>query len=104
MIERMDVVSRFFDGSEACLGVLDGVCLISPPCNDYRTIAVLIAHYRPFAITSFFGHSDLLCEWKEIVMNDLDELIEEVLDLSYEQKLILLTLLKSLGLSGVEQE
>lgn len=37
-------------------------------------------------------------------MNDLDELIEEVLDLSYEQKLILLTLLKSLGLSGVEQE
>lgn len=37
-------------------------------------------------------------------MNDLDELIAEVLDLSYEQKLILLTLLKSLGLSGVEQE
>lgn len=37
-------------------------------------------------------------------MNDLDELIAEVLDLSYEQKLILLTLLKSLGLSATEQE
>lgn len=36
-------------------------------------------------------------------MNDLDELIEEVLDLSYEQKLILLTLLKSLGPSAPEQ-
>ena len=37
-------------------------------------------------------------------MNDLDELIEEVLDLSYEQKLSLLDLLKSLGLSATEQE
>jgi hypothetical protein len=36
-------------------------------------------------------------------MNDLDELIEEVLDLSYEQKLILLDLLKSLELSASEQ-
>lgn len=37
-------------------------------------------------------------------MNDLDELIAEVLDLSYEQKTTLLTLLKSLGLSATEQE
>lgn len=37
-------------------------------------------------------------------MNDLDELIAEVLDLSYEQKLSLLDLLKSLGLSATEQE
>ena len=36
-------------------------------------------------------------------MNDLDELIEEVLDLSYEQKITLLALLKSLGLSATEQ-
>ena len=36
-------------------------------------------------------------------MNDLDELIAEVLDLSYEQKLSLLDLLKSLGLSATEQ-
>lgn len=37
-------------------------------------------------------------------MNDLDELIAEVLDLSYEQKLSLLTLLRSLELSATEQE
>ena len=37
-------------------------------------------------------------------MNDLDELIAEVLSLSYEQKLILLDLLKSLGLSASEKE
>lgn len=37
-------------------------------------------------------------------MNDLDELIAEVLDLSYEQKITLLTLLKSLELSATEQE
>lgn len=36
-------------------------------------------------------------------MNDLDELIAEVLDLSYEQKLSLLDLLKSLELSAPEQ-
>ena len=36
-------------------------------------------------------------------MNDIDELIAEVLDLSYEQKLSLLDLLKSLGLSATEQ-
>jgi hypothetical protein len=37
-------------------------------------------------------------------MNDLDELIAEVLDLSYEQKITLLALLKSLELSAAEQE
>ena len=37
-------------------------------------------------------------------MNDLDELIAEVLDLSYEQKITLLTLLKSLELSATELE
>ena len=36
-------------------------------------------------------------------MNELDELIAEVLDLSYEQKLSLLDLLKSLELSATEQ-
>lgn len=37
-------------------------------------------------------------------MNELDELIEEVLDLSYEQKLSLLTLLKNLLLAESVQE
>lgn len=36
-------------------------------------------------------------------MNELDELIAEVLDLSYEQKLSLLDLLKSLEPSAPEQ-
>ena len=36
-------------------------------------------------------------------MVNVDELIEEVLALSYEQKVILLTLLRSLELSATEQ-
>ena len=103
-MERADVFPCFSDRGEAGLRVLDGVCLVSPPCHYNGTISVLILHHRTLSVASFFGHTDdLFVNRKEIVM-DVNALIEEVLALTYEQKLILLDLLRNLSPSASEQE
>ena len=84
--------------------MLDRVGFISPPCDNYCSPLVLVSDDRPLAVSSSFWHDDLIeCMEGDGIVN-IDELLEEALSLSVEEKINLLNLLKSLSLSAVEQE
>lgn len=100
-MERADILPCFSDRAEAGLRVLDWVCLISPSNDNNGTVTVLILHHRSLSVASFFGHTDdLFVNGKEIIIVNTDKLIEEVLDLSYEEKVSLLDLIRNLLLSA----